>query len=192
MIDLATIPLIQANRCHISPPGFIRPITNIVVHVTQSKEYEGAARGVANDFRVTHRDASSHYTVDDREVIACVKLNDEAWAAPPLNATGIHVELCGFVEQGVIGWNDAFSVAQLFRAADLIAALLIQQKLPCVYNDWQSLLHKEKGITGHNEVSRAWHESDHTDPGPTFPWAAFITTIADNVLTARGSLDAPE
>lgn len=33
------------------------------------------------------------------------------------------------------------------------------------------------GICGHDNVSDAFHQSDHDDPGPYFPWNEFIAAV---------------
>jgi hypothetical protein len=50
--------------------------------------------------------------------------------------------------------------------------------LPIVHLSVADLLAGKTGTTGHAEVTDAWHQSDHTDPGPDFPWAGFITLIS--------------
>ena len=35
-----------------------------------------------------------------------------------------------------------------------------------------------RGITGHADVSVAFRKSDHWDPGPAFPWAAFLRQVS--------------
>jgi hypothetical protein len=39
------------------------------------------------------------------------------------------------------------------------------------------LLRGARGITGHAEVSRAFHKSDHWDPGPAFPVERFVELV---------------
>jgi hypothetical protein len=34
------------------------------------------------------------------------------------------------------------------------------------------------GYTSHSQVSQAWHQTDHTDPGVGFPWDVLATDIA--------------
>ena len=35
----------------------------------------------------------------------------------------------------------------------------------------------QRGICGHVDVSAAWHQSDHDDPGPWFSWDQFIAAV---------------
>lgn len=34
-----------------------------------------------------------------------------------------------------------------------------------------------RGICGHVDVTDAWHQSDHDDPGPWFPWDKFMAVV---------------
>ncbi|WP_276652488.1 peptidoglycan recognition protein family protein [Corynebacterium vitaeruminis] len=36
-----------------------------------------------------------------------------------------------------------------------------------------------RGICGHGEISAAWREVDHTDPGANFPWDVFIAYVKE-------------
>lgn len=44
------------------------------------------------------------------------------------------------------------------------------------------------GICGHNNVSDAFHQSDHDDPGPYFPWDKFIAAVNGAKVTSEGAL----
>jgi hypothetical protein len=45
-----------------------------------------------------------------------------------------------------------------------------------------------RGITGHVDVSNAWHETTHTDPGLGFPWDAFIAMVNSETKRLSGKL----
>jgi len=34
-----------------------------------------------------------------------------------------------------------------------------------------------RGVCGHTDVTDAWHQSDHDDPGPWFPWDKFMAVV---------------
>ena len=50
--------------------------------------------------------------------------------------------------------------------------------LPVVHLSDAQLLAGEKGIIGHDQASRVYKKSDHTDPGVNFPWVRFIAMTA--------------
>ena len=35
----------------------------------------------------------------------------------------------------------------------------------------------KRGVCGHTDVTDAWHQSDHDDPGPWFPWDRFMAVV---------------
>lgn len=40
---------------------------------------------------------------------------------------------------------------------------------------------KVKGFCSHGDISAAYRESDHTDPGPNFPWDVFLRYVGEHV-----------
>jgi hypothetical protein len=55
-------------------------------------------------------------------------------------------------------------------AAKAIAEWARTYKIPLVFLNAQDLKDPNvKGVTTHNEVSKAFKQSDHWDPGPGFP-----------------------
>lgn len=183
-MDLDTLPFFQAR--HSRAVTRQRSITHVVIHTAECSESKGAARAVAGYFATLDRPASAHYVVDDSEVVQCVRLDDVAFAAPPLNDAGVHIELCGRAAQTARDWSDPYSTAQLYLAADLVAALCVRYALPVAYCDADALRAGSCGLTGHREVSRAWGKTDHTDPGESFPWAPFVALVAERVIEAGG------
>jgi hypothetical protein len=120
----------------------------------------------------------SHNCVDADSIVQCVPDRDVAFAAPGANSNGIQIELSGFARQTAVDWGDAFSVATLARAAGLVARILRENKIACAYVDWATLKRGgARGITTHDDVSRAWRQSDHTDPGKGFPMTAFVEAV---------------
>lgn len=164
----------QQARNH-GPAGNL-PITRIVMHGTVSPCRAGQARATAHMFSTTTRDASTQYVVDPGEVVQCVKDNVIAYGAPP-NKGAIHVEQCD--PQAGLGsrWQDANHQAMLRRAAALVAVLCTKYKIPIRKIDAHDLLRGKKGICGHLDVTQAWHQTTHVDPGPDYPWDQFISLV---------------
>jgi N-acetyl-anhydromuramyl-L-alanine amidase AmpD len=42
-----------------------------------------------------------------------------------------------------------------------------------------------RGIVGHDQVSRVYHKSDHTDPGPNFPWDVFMSRVSQYFIERK-------
>lgn len=106
------------------------------------------------------------------------------WAAGPTgNDRCWHICLCGYADWTRDEW--LARPEQLDRLGDLLALYADHYDVPLTKIDGAALSNGERGIVGHADVSDAWAESDHTDPGPDFPW--------DYVLDrARGGHTAPD
>jgi hypothetical protein len=183
-----TVPYLQAhsNRFRsLAAEPTKRPLDLIVIHVMEAGETAKTAENVANWF---HSEAeprtSAHFCVDNDSCIQCLQLRDVAFAAPGANRNGVHIELAGYAKQGKAEWLDAYGKQMLPRAATLLAQYVIPKMetlagipFPVRYVDAEGLKRGERGITTHNEVTKAFRLSDHHDPGPGFPIAEFIEMV---------------
>ncbi len=70
--------------------------------------------------------------------------------------------------------DDDYSQAVLERAARLTAEVCARYEIPIRRLRASGLVAGRRGITGHADVSAAFHRSDHWDPGPAFPWERFL------------------
>lgn len=168
------IPFIESpNATRV--PG--RAIDVVVVHTMEVAETAGVASAVANWFASQASQVSAHYCVDADTVIQCVREEDVAWHARGGNATSIGVELAGRASQGPDGWDDAYSLAVLWRAAELVDDICARRGIPVRRLRAAGLRRGRRGITGHADVSEAFGRSDHWDPGPHFPWPLFLDLV---------------
>jgi N-acetylmuramoyl-L-alanine amidase CwlA len=155
----------------------------IVIHSTEGREGDGAtddnvAAGIAKPKPAGQR-TSFHDVVDGDSVTHCVPYLLTAWhAGHTANLIGIGVELCGRADQTRDQWLDETSGRTLGIAARLVGELCREFKIPVVYLDAPTLnASNPRGITMHRDVSNAWHESTHTDPGPHFPIVEFMDAV---------------
>ena len=74
-------------------------------------------------------------------------------------------------------WRDPYSRAVLARASSLVADVCRRRRIPVRWLVADDLLAGRRGLTGHNEVSRAFKRSDHWDPGDGFPVEAFLDSV---------------
>lgn len=160
----------------------------VVIHTPEWPESPSGAEAVARYFHDNpdKRDASCHITVDNDSIVQCVKDSFVAWAAPGANHDGIQVELTGFANQTKVQWRDKFSIAALALAADATAQYCLKYNVPPLKLTVDQLKGGSRGIVGHDQVTLAYHKSDHTDPGPSFPWARFIMYVKA-AYTERGA-----
>lgn len=153
--------------------GRLKPVRLIVIHDMEVRESATTAETVARMFATTDRDASAHYCIDQDSVVQGVEVMDTAWAAPGANADGIQLEHAGYARQSRAEWlNDLGTLRQSARLSAQLAArfnIPLRRLSTLQVKDGTS-----KGFVGHNDVSNAFRLSDHTDPGPNFPWDTYF------------------
>ena len=175
------IPFVQAKNY---TRGRLKAVRLIVLHDMESPEKGDTAESVARYFATTTRQASAHFCVDADSVVQCVKESDTAWAAPGVNADGIHIEHAGYASQSRGQWLDAYSTRMLNLSARLTARLCKAHGIPAVKLTPAQLKAGMRGIIGHHEATVAYPpNAGHTDPGPNFPWDAYLVAV-------RAELDA--
>ena len=151
-----------------------RTISVVVIHTMEIRERDGAAEACAAWFASPISEVSAHYCVDADTTIQCVREADIAWHARGGNTNSIGIELAGYASQQARDWSDDYSRAVLERAAGLTAEVCARHLIPIRRLRASGLVAGRRGITGHADVSAAFHKSDHWDPGPAFPWDRFL------------------
>jgi len=151
-----------------------RAISVVVIHTMELGERDGTAEACAAWFASPVSEVSAHYCVDADVTIQCVREADIAWHARGGNANSIGIELAGYAGQQARDWNDGYSQAVLERAASLTAEVCARYRIPVRRVRADGLVAGRRGVTGHSDVSVAFHKSDHWDPGPAFPWNGFL------------------
>ena len=144
--------------------GHNKPIHRLVLHSTVSACEPGGARSIAAYFRSEKSGGSAHYVVDPKEVIQVVYDDVIAWHAPP-NQHSIGIEMCDNPSTNIHRWNDENHQKMLKRTAKLVARLCLAYDIPARFLSPADLKAGKHGITTHNNVSQAFHESTHWDPG---------------------------
>jgi N-acetyl-anhydromuramyl-L-alanine amidase AmpD len=170
MIDTDTWPRIQARDFKPWTQGR-RPVRLIVMHDMEYPERITAAEDVARYFQHPDKPSSAHICVDSDSIVQCVKDNDIAYAAPGANADGIQIELAGYGKQSRGEWLDPYGILLLNLAANAVAQYCLKYDIPVRRLTNAQLADKsQRGIIGHVQASQVFKQSDHTDPGPNFPW----------------------
>lgn len=168
--------IIQARHYTV---GRTERVRLLVLHTTEGPCIHGAARNIAKWFAGSNApEASAHFVVGPDEVLQCVSEDDTAWHAPPVNEYSIGVEHTAFAAFTADEWMGTGQQAMLARSAALVAFLCKWHSIPIVAVDVAGLLAGESGITTHCAVSKAFHKTDHTDPGPAFPMAAYLAMLS--------------
>jgi N-acetyl-anhydromuramyl-L-alanine amidase AmpD len=154
------------------------PIKRIVIHRAESPVRVGSARAVARWFSDERSRASAHYCVDPWEQVQCVQEKHVAWHAPP-NRHSIGIELLGYSKDN--DWLSANSIQMLLNAARLVASLCVTYNIPNVWLSPEDLKKWAPGITSHNNISEAFGQTDHIDPGEYFPVDLFLSMVGSGI-----------
>lgn len=154
-------------------------ITRVVIHDMEYPETPQGAEWCCDFFAGSGAPkASAHYEVDNNSVAQSVRESQRAWHAPPNNGS-IGIEHAGYSAQARKDWLDAYSLAELKISAKLTADICKRHNLPIVKLSVADLKAGKEGICGHLDVSNAWHQTDHGDPGPNFPWDLYIQWVKE-------------
>jgi hypothetical protein len=169
-------PYMEAKFFGVKRTGTVRLI---VIHDMEFQEKITAAEDVARYFQAPDPGTkpSAHICVDSDSIIQCVKDSYVANAAPGCNHDGIQVELAGYGSQSPGQWRDKYSLALLAIAADAVGQYCLKYDIPPIHLTNEQLKAGARGIIGHAQASAVYKLSDHTDPGPNFPWAQFIANV---------------
>lgn len=108
-----------------------------------------------------------------------VRTNDDnyvPWAAGYTgNLVGLHASAVGRAARSRADWLAL--PAQLDGLARIAADWCNRYGIPARVLTADQVRAGQRGICGHNEVSHAWHEVSHTDPGPGFPYDDLLARI---------------
>lgn len=152
-----------------------KPINRVVIHSTVSPCEAGQARKIAAYFRSPSAGGSAHYVVDPEETVQAAYDSVVCWHAPP-NGHSLGVEMCEYPNQDIDRWDQPNHVKLLDRTARLTARLCLAYGVPIQFLMPEDLRAGKRGITTHNNVSQAWHESTHWDPG-AWPRERFMQLV---------------
>lgn len=171
------------------------PISRVVVHATNggagypAASADGMAMSTARYFAgedAVKPQGSAHYVCDVAREVHCVPDDVTAWHAPP-DAHSVGVEICADGGQGAGYTRDQWLSGSVWpavvRAAGRTAELCARFHIPVARIGPVALKGGQGGICGHWDVTAAWDESDHTDPGDAFPWAEFMGAVTGQPVT---------
>jgi N-acetylmuramoyl-L-alanine amidase CwlA len=153
-----------------------KPIKRIVIHCTAGSDGKGAM-GTANYFKQQAAGGSAHYVIDSDEVLQTAYDSVVCWHAPP-NTHSLGVEMCcSLADKGKGHWGRADHVSMMKLTATLVAQLCLAYGIPAKRLTVAQVKAGQEGICGHVDVSDAFKQSSHWDPGPYFPWAVFMAMV---------------
>lgn len=167
------------------------PATRVVIHSTVSPCQPGGRYDIAAYFRSPASGGSAHYVVDPVGAVQVVGDHTIAWHAPP-NQHSLGIEMCDIpgpvpgdkrvtavwkAAKRAWRWRRPNQQAMLHVTAQLTARLCGAYDVPVRFVSVRGLRRGKHGVTTHNNVSRAWHQSTHWDPG-FWPRRRFMRLVA--------------
>lgn len=177
-----------------------KPIERIVIHSAVMPCEEGRARQLAQMNRAGSGGGSWHYAVDPGEVVQCSYDSVVCWHAPP-NQHSLGIEMADWPEplpapEGSTRWqrlrlrwrwNDRNHQRMLNRTARLTAQLCLAYDLPLKFLSAEDLRQGLSGVTTHANVSKAFGQSTHWDPGfwPRYRFMYLVRLEARKIRAAR-------
>ena len=163
------------------------PIHRIVVHCTAGADAKGA-RGTAKYFQEESATGSAHAITDPDELVISAYDTVVCWHAPPnLHSIGIEI-CCSLANDGAGHWTLDSHQKMLHRAARWVAEKCHEHGIPVrkLTDDDLRTNPNALGICGHVDVTMAFHQSTHTDPGPYFPWSQFLGYVTQEFNQIAG------
>jgi hypothetical protein len=162
-------------------------IRYIVLHSTEG----GTAESVAKYFMTPQSGGSANIVVDDFACYRCLADTIIPWGAPPLNTHGFHIEQAGYAAWSRARWllhrgtirRAAYKAAQRCRWYKIPARILTAAELErdfgkdFIQHDGTAIFQPgplHGGIVTHRVIDDAFHDSTHTDPGPSYPLDVFM------------------
>lgn len=155
------------------------PSTRVVIHSTVSPCQAGGRYDIAAYFRHPSSGGSAHYVVDPVGIVQVVGDHTVAWHAPP-NPHSFGIEMTDIpgpvpgdkfipavwkAARRTWRWRRPEQQAMLHLTAQLTAQLCGAYDIPATFIGPRALRRGRHGVTTHNNVSRAWGQSTHWDPG---------------------------
>ena len=147
----------------------IDSIQSICVHTVECPpERDGIA---VAQWQTNPANGSSYNVLAGADGILILRNTDDFMpyaAGPTGNARCLHISLTGYARMSREDWLD--DDAKLRRTAEQIASWSQLHDIPLEFIDADRLRAGARGVHGHAEISEAWREVNHTDPGPGFPY----------------------
>lgn len=168
-------------------------IRGIAVHTSEGGELTTSAEALSGfissprtyfpDGRIQNT-ASYHAISDTDRILIEVAENRVAYAAGGGNSDFLHICIPGRVSQTREQWLDANSRAHIRRVAEYICDKAPVYNIPLTKLTIAQVKAGARGYCGHNDISKAFNKSTHTDPEPKFPWDVLASDIAELTYVA--------
>lgn len=154
----------------------IIPPRVIYIHTFEGRDLDAVAMA---RYQLSPAAEGSYHIVIDANGKTARENDDEyiSWSAGwTANRDGHHISLAGQAAFSREKWLSR--VAQMTKLVDVIAAYCRKYGYPPIIRFAADLRAQKWGISTHDAASKAWGETDHTDPGVNFPLDVISTRVA--------------
>jgi N-acetylmuramoyl-L-alanine amidase CwlA len=158
----------------------------IVLHSTVGPTKLGSAKNVADFFAREDNKTSAHYVVDAGSKYQCVSDHTVAYHCGH-NQDSIGIEMCDTAGPNLRRWDDPDHRSLERRTARLVAKLCLVYGIRPWYVSVVGLKLGVRGVTTHNNMSLAFRQSTHTDPG-AWPRRRFMREVRRQVRALKAGL----
>lgn len=151
----------------------------IAVHATDNT---ATARAEASYATRRTDGTSAHFYIDSQEVIQSLDTDDRAGHAGSTegNTYAIALEFTGLARWSRAQWLNSIAWDETAR---VLALLSKHHQIPAVRVTVEQMRAnpRVRGAYDHNQMRLAWGGTDHTDPGPNFPWDHLLRVWQDKL-----------
>lgn len=161
-----------------------RPLSVIDLHVIHCTQSSGRALGVARYFTTSNAGGSTQSVNDDNECYRCLRDDQIPWGAPGANYHGLHYEQVGFVTWSKFLWSRTHRRTIARTAWKVARDLKRYGNRPVWLTEEKLRAGERRGITDHATCSKVFG-GDHTDPGPNWPRALFMSLVKTFYVTIK-------
>lgn len=172
-----------AQKFGFGHPRSTRGLQGICIHTTEN-QLGTKAENVAQ-YQINTQTGSYHVLVDNTENdnINSLRENTDDWltwsAGTRGNQIAVHLSFVCYSAMSRDQWLGA--TRMLNEGADVVAYWCRKFDIPVEKIGPAELRLGRRGIFGHADVSGAWREVDHVDPGKNFPWDVFLQMVAQRL-----------
>ncbi|MFW9180583.1 N-acetylmuramoyl-L-alanine amidase [Corynebacterium striatum] len=160
--------------------GITRQLRRVlVIHTFEGLDLDAASMAYYQQKREAQ---GSYHMVIDADGATARENDDEyiPWSAGPTgNVIGYHFSLAGRAAMTRAEW--LARPKQLAKLAQILADYSRAYGIPLIFRNADGVKAGNWGVCGHNEISLAFREVDHTDPGRNFPYDVVLAQ-ANNLL----------
>lgn len=150
----------------------------IVIHSAETDIVPGLAVSLAKGwFRNPNNKTSAHAMTDPAGVVEMVPETQQAWHCGNGNSTSLGDEHTGRAAFTTAQWTTPAGLAMLRASAKEVAGQCTRHGIRARWLSLTQLAANEDGLCTHNDMRLVRGGTTHTDPGPGFPYAAFLSMV---------------